>query len=205
MRSIRPLHTLVIPAGVGLGAAALLSGPPGRVPVVTAFFLPTAVALTDVMLRGLCTRHPVGTPDSPEVLRIYDAIMLRFGVFIIGVHAVVLSALLGLLSGRDWAGQIVPVMLGLALISIGNLLPRTRPNLAVGIRTRSTLADRALWMRTHRSTGYVTVAAGAVIVLSALAVPPPIGRTMVLAVGPAALVATCFLVRPPRQHPHPPP
>ena len=202
MRTIRLLRTLVIPAGYGLGAAALLAGPPGRVPVVTAFLLPTAVALTDALLRGLCVRNPIVDQGSPDGVRIYDAIMLRFGAFIIGVHAVLLAGLLGLLSGRDWAGQIVPVMLGCTMISIGNLLPRTRPNLAIGIRTRRTLTNRDVWIRTHRSAGYLTVAIGAVIVLSAIAVPPPIGRTMVLAVGPAGLVAACFLVRHAAQHAH---
>jgi immunity protein, SdpI family len=198
----RPLFAVVLGAGYGLGGAALLAGPSGRVTAGAAFLLPAAVTLTDALLRDLCIRYPIGEPDSPDALRIYDAIMLRFAVFITGVHATVLAGLLGLLAGRDWAGQIVPVMLGLVLISIGNLLPRTRPNLALGIRTRRTLTNRAAWIRTHRSTGYVTVATGAVILLSAIAVPPPIGRTMVLAVAPAALVATWFVVRHATRHAH---
>jgi immunity protein, SdpI family len=196
----RPLFAVVLGAGYGLGGTALLAGSPGRVTIAAAFLLPAAVTLTDVLLRGLCIRHPIGEPGSPDALPVYDAIMLRFGVFIMGVHATVLAGLLGLLAGRDWAGQIVPVMLGLVLISIGNLLPRTRPNLALGIRTRRTLTNRAAWIRTHRSTGYVTVATGAVILLSAIAVPPPIGRTMVLAVAPAALMATWFVVRRTSKH-----
>jgi uncharacterized membrane protein len=215
MRSPRAPHNLVILAGYGLGAAALSVGLPEQIPpfptgssgdaapfgaLMVAFLLPTAVALTDVMLRDLCMNYPMQEAGSRDVLPIYDAIMLRFALFVMGVHATVLFGLLGLLSGRDWAGQIVPVMLGLAMISIGNLLPRTRPNLALGIRTRRTLSDRALWIRTHRSTGYLVVALGFVIVLSAIAVPAPIGRTMVLAVGPAGLLGTCFLVRYSRKH-----
>ena len=196
----RPLFAVVLGAGCGLGGAALLTGPPGRVTAGAAFLLPAAVMVTDVLLRDLCIRHPIGEAGSPDAVRIYDAIMLRIGVFVMGVHATVLAGLLGLLAGRDWAGQIVPVMLGLVLISIGNLLPRTRPNLALGIRTRRTLTNRAAWIRTHRSTGYVTVATGAVILLSAIAVPPPIGRTMVLAVAPAALMATWFVVRRATRH-----
>jgi uncharacterized membrane protein len=121
--------------------------------------------------------------------------MLRFTVFVMAVHGAVLLAVLGLLSGRWWAAQLVPLMLGFTMISIGNLLPRTRPNLAIGIRTRLTLSDRALWMRVHRWAGYMAVAGGAVIVLSAITVPRPIGPGMVLLVGPAALAGTCVLVR----------
>ncbi len=214
MRPLWSPHNLLILAGYGLGAAALSIGLPPQIPpfspdpsreivslgtLMVAFLLPTAVALTDALLRPLCIDNPI-QPGSPDVLRVYDAIMLRFALFVIGVHATVLLRLLGLLSGGVWTAQVVPVMLGLTMISIGNLLPRTRPNLALGIRTRRTLSDRALWMRTHRSIGYLVVVMGFVIVLSAIAVPPPAGRIMVLSAGPAGLLSVCFLVRYCRTH-----
>lgn len=128
MRALRSPQNLLIVVGYGLGAAALSAGLPEQIPPLwnvsgrgalwcggpmVAFLLPTAVAVTNVLLRG-----------------------------------------------REWADQIVPVMLGLTMISIGNLLPRTRPNLAIGIRTPRTLSDRALWIRMHRSAGYMVVALG---------------------------------------------
>jgi pimeloyl-ACP methyl ester carboxylesterase len=45
--------------------------------------------------------------------------MLRFTIFVMGVHGAVLLAMLGLLSGRRWAAQLVPLMLGFTMISIG--------------------------------------------------------------------------------------
>jgi uncharacterized membrane protein len=210
MRSRRTLQTLVIAAGYGFGAAALYAGLPEQIPplwsvsgrdtiwlggAMVAFLLPTAAAVTDALLRSLYVRHPLDEGKLDNAMAIYDAIMLRFVVFVIGVHAMVLVAVLGLLRGRPWADQVVPVMLGLTMISIGNLLPRTRPNLAIGIRTSRTLSDRALWIRTHRSAGYLVVALGAVVVLSAIAVPAPIGPGMIHLVGPAALIGACFLMR----------
>jgi uncharacterized membrane protein len=100
-----------------------------------------------------------------------------------------------LLSGRDWTARIVPLLLGVTMIAVGNLLPRVRPNLAIGIRTRRTLSDRACWMRTHRRAGYLIVAAGVVVVLSAIAVPKPLGPGMILAIGPAVLVGAWLLPR----------
>jgi hypothetical protein len=202
--------TAVIAAGYALGAAAMQAGLPGQIPPsltapglgtfwlgspLAAFLLPTAVAVTDGLLRGLCHRHPVDAGTARTVVAVYDAIMFRFAVFVIGIHAMVLAALLGLLHGRQWANHLVPVMLGLTMISIGNLLPRTRPNLAIGIRTSRTLWDRDVWLRTHRSAGYLIVALGVVIVVSALALPAPIGPGMILLVGPTALLAICFLLR----------
>ncbi len=166
------------------------------------FLLPTAVVVTDFLLRDLFVKHPIDESDAPNTLAVYDAIMLRFTVFVMGVHGAVLLAVLGLLSGRRWAAELVPLMLGFTMIGIGNLLPKTRPNLAIGIRTRLTLSDRALWMRVHRWAGYLMVGCGAVIVLSAIAVPRPAGPGMILVVGPAAFAATCLLVRFSRKHVH---
>jgi hypothetical protein len=90
---------------------------------MVAFLLPTAAAVTDVLLRDLCVRHPIDEPSSMNVLATYDAVMFWFIIFVMGVHATVLLALLGMLSGREWAAQIVPLMLVLTMISIGNLLP----------------------------------------------------------------------------------
>lgn len=210
MGSQRSAQLVVIGGGYILGAAALSAGLPGEIPpLVTvpgrgevwlgvpmvAFLLPTALAVTDALLRTLCVRHPVGGSSPTDVLRSYEAIMLRFSIFLIAVHLTVLLALLGFFAGREWAGQIVPLMLGFTMISVGNLLPRTRPNLAIGIRTEHTLSSRSFWISVHRSAGYIVVAAGAVIILSAIAVPAPVGPGMILLVGPAVLVGTWVFVR----------
>jgi uncharacterized membrane protein len=62
----------------------------------------------------------------------------------------------------------VVVLVGLTLIAVGNLLPRTRPNVALGIRTERTLSNRQLWILTHRVAGYVAVSVGCVTVVSGL-------------------------------------
>jgi len=108
----------IIFAGYVLGAFALYWGLPEEVPPswtvpgrgtfwlgapMVAFLLPTAVAVTDLLLRRLCVGHPIDEPGAMNVLAIYDAIMLRFGIFVMGVHGAVLLAMLGLLSGREWA------------------------------------------------------------------------------------------------------
>jgi uncharacterized membrane protein len=209
MRPLRSPHHLAIVAGYGLGVA-LYSGLPDQIPpavsvsgrstiwlgrAMVAFLLPTAALITDVLLRGLCERHPIDEPECTNVLAVYDAIILRFILLVMGVHAMVLAGLRGMLWGHGWAAQIVPVMLGVTMIGIGNLLPRTRPNLAIGIRTPATLSDRALWIRTHRFAGHLTVALGGVTVLAALAVPAPIGTGMILLVGPAAIFGMFIRMR----------
>jgi uncharacterized membrane protein len=169
---------------------------------MVAFLLPTATAVIDTLLRGLCLRHPIDKHSTANALSVFDAIIARVAVFVLGVHAAVLADLIGLLSGQEWTPQIVPLMLGITLISVGNLLPQTRPNLAIGIRTQRTLSDRACWITTHRHAGYLVVACGIVVVLSALAVPRPVGPGMILLVGPAAFVGTWLLLRLQGRHAH---
>lgn len=199
----RSPHMLVIAAGFVL-SAALYSRLPAQIqplgrPMV-AFLLPTAAAVTYILLRRLFLRHPVDAADSSDAVGIYDAVMLRVVSFLIAVHAVALTGIAGILRGHPWAARIVPVLLGLTLIGVGNLLPRMRPNLALGIRTARTLTDRGWWMRTHRITGYTVVALGAVIVVAAIAVPPPFGPSLIVAVAPAAALVIPILVLRSQRH-----
>ena len=208
MRSRRVRQVATIAAGYLLGAAALYGGLPGEIPPswrvsdldvvwlggpMAAFLLPTASATTAALLRGLCARSAVGTANADEAVAMCDAITLRVSVFLLGLHATVLVALLGWLAGRGWSVQVVPVMLGLTMISIGNLLPRTRPNPAIGIRTARTLADRTCWMRTHRLAGYIVAGSGGIVVVAALTAPAPFGARMILAVGPLAAAGIAVL------------
>lgn len=55
---------------------------------------------------------------------------------------------------------------GVLMIALGNVMPRLPRNGLVGIRTPWTLADPAVWERTHRLGGYLITAAGLVSVAS---------------------------------------
>ena len=186
----RPITYAAALAGYVLGAVALSGG--GPVDAMAAFLLPTAIVAIDVLLR-LLSQAPGDEPAEAR-LAVVDAMVARIAVFVVGVHAAVLAALLGWVPRGDWVIRAVPLMLGLTMVGIGNLLPRTRPNAAIGIRTRRTLADRACWIRTHRDAGYLIVASGLVVALSALAIPIPVGPRMIQVVGPIALVGLWGIV-----------
>jgi uncharacterized membrane protein len=186
-------HFSVIGMGYVLGVAVFSRLPQQVARPMVAFLLPTAALVTFALLRQLGTRH-LSEDHSRDFLLTYDAIMFRFLLFLTGVHATILAGLLGLLWGREWAARIVPVLLGAFLIGIGNLLPRTRPNLAIGISTSGTRSDRALWMRIHRVAGYLVVALGFLILVGGIAVPAPAGPRMGRLVEPAALLGVPALV-----------
>ena len=60
----------------------------------------------------------------------------------------------------EWVMRAVGVVLGAGTAIVGNLMPRVRPNWIVGIRTRATLRDSGLWLRTHRYFGMLLMMTG---------------------------------------------
>ena len=111
--------------------------------------------------------------------------MFSLVLWIIPVLSVVMNALVYCTAmGMDMKVQIiVPLLVGLLLVIIGNWLPKCKPTWTLGIKLPWTLADEDNWNRTHRFAGPIWVAGGMVIMLCAL-----IGGAL-LWVMPAALAA----------------
>src|SRR5256885_13287333 len=87
---------------------------------------------------------------------------------IITLVAVMQVALLGTALGWPVSMErVVPTLVGLQFIILGNALPRARPNWWFGIRTPWTLSNDRVWARTHRVGGYLLAAAGVVLMLAA--------------------------------------
>jgi len=130
----------------------------------------------------------------------YQAIVLRVLLFVVALHALVMIELTQVTTAFGVAlpgPRTVVVMLGLVMIAIGNLLPRTRPNVAVGLRTWRTLTNPQLWQQVHRSGGYVTVALGVVIAVTGLVLAH---EAVGAVVGGAALVAATSVFVSYRRH-----
>jgi putative oxidoreductase len=157
--------------------------PPGFGRLMTAFLLPSAAATLYVLLNRL-TREPVSRVGAP-LKPVYPAIIFTVVLFLVGLHAVVLF---GLFAGSALPVRAVPLLLGLTFIGVGNVLPRTRPNLIIGIRTSTTLTNRDVWMRVNRFAGYIAVAFGAALVASAFVPPGRMARDLVSAAAALAVV-----------------
>ena len=64
-------------------------------------------------------------------------------------------------------GTVAPVFVGLLFLILGNYLPKLRRNRTMGIKLPWTLASEENWNRTHRVAGFIWVAAGLLMVVSA--------------------------------------
>lgn len=69
--------------------------------------------------------------------------------------------------------QGVSVAIGVLLVVLGNVMPKSRPNGFAGLRIPSTLNDAANWQATHRLTGLLCIVGGLVLIAAAMLVPTP--------------------------------
>jgi hypothetical protein len=163
----------------------------GEIPaawMLIVFLLPATASITAILFGRLWWRDPVRDRDD-ALDSVYNAIIFRIVAFLLGTHALVLTVLAGVQWIQPWASRLVVVFAGVTLAAIGNMLPRTRPNIVIGIRTSRTMATRDAWIRMHRAAGYVAVGIGAVVAVSGAVAP---GRTIpgvILAAGAIGLAA----------------
>jgi uncharacterized membrane protein len=93
--------------------------------------------------------------------------------FVIILVLIILN-LTGLFSALGYNMQfqkIVPMLLGLLFIVLGNFMTQLRHNYFFGIRTPWTLASEYVWKKTHRFGGYVFVVIG-LVPLSSIFIGP---------------------------------
>src|SRR5205814_2558504 len=138
--------------------------------ILVAFTLPTAALVIYTLFRSLWLHDRIRSGNGAFEFT-YHAIVLRAVLFVVALHVLVMIELTGATKAVGLhlpAGRAVVVLLGVMLVAIGNLLPRTRPNVAVGVRTTRTLTTAQLWQQVHRAGGYATVGLGIVIALTGL-------------------------------------
>ena len=199
----RAIAVLVMGYLVGLMAYAKLPGPfldqKPSARILVAFTLPTTALVIYALFRSLWMHDRVRSGNG-AFESTYHAIVLRVLLFVFALHALVMIELTGAkdalglgLSG----GRAVVVLLGVVLIAIGNLLPRTRPNVAVGVRTTRTLTNTQVWQQVHRAGGYATVGLGVVIAVTGLVLTH---ETVGAVISTAAFLAAMIVFASYRKH-----
>lgn len=69
--------------------------------------------------------------------------------------------------GYDFAVEVImPLVLGLMFMVIGNLLPKCKQNYTIGIKVPWALQDEENWNKTHRFAGKLWVLGGAIMVVT---------------------------------------
>lgn len=94
--------------------------------------------------------------------------ILQLMFWIIPVLAVILTAITYVTAlGRDISVEsLIPILLGLLFVVIGNYMPKCKHNYTVGIKIPWTLASEENWNRTHRFAGWIWVVGGLLMTVS---------------------------------------
>jgi len=149
------------------------------------FLMPAVVAGVALLFAVL----PHVDPRRANLARsgkAYAAVWMAMLAFFLIFHVIVVLQLLGV---PVIMGALVPALTGVLFIAIGAALGKVKSNYFFGIRTPWTLSSELSWQKTHRLGGWLFVAAGALIVVGALALPQ--GMWVVLMTGVlVALIVT---------------
>lgn len=130
---------------------------------VGVFIMPLAMLGIWALMRALPKIDP-HHENYAKMQRAYDVVVYAALTVIGAVHGIVLAAMFGAPISME---RLMPALIGVMLIVVGNVLPQARPNWFFGIRTPWTLSNDRVWERTHRVGGYLMVVAGVVGIITA--------------------------------------
>ncbi len=153
---------------------------------VGAFLLP-AMALGMLLLLRVLPRIDPRRKNYARFTGAYETMIVAVVAMLVAIHGAVLAAGLGMPVAME---RLVPLLIGVLFIVIGNVLPRARSNWFFGIRTPWTLSSEAVWTRVHRVGGVVMVGAG--VMIAAAAFMPPRLSTVLLVAVPLLLALWAF-------------
>lgn len=166
---------LRLPAGAGIAISYLgLDGARHPdAPRAVIWVIPVVSALVALAIARRARRLPGA-----------DAAALPLDATLIGTPGVLLAAEVAM-AGRAFdpgfnAMSPAAIATGVLLAAVGNYLGKARRNAAFGIRTPWTMAESAVWDRTHRFTGVLMVLAGGVLIVLGFALRD--GRALGLAI-----------------------
>jgi uncharacterized membrane protein len=182
-----------IAAGYTAGLAGLfkiVSMVPVLEAILIAVLLPSSAVVIYLSATLILARDASSTADR-ALAKTYDRILFDVVLFIVALQVLIVATLAGVLQSVSGLARVPIILFGLLGIAVGNLLPRTRPNLAIGIRTRRTLRDRQAWISTHRIAGSLAVFFGIVFVVGGLFLSKPHVETIL---GTVSLAAAALLL-----------
>lgn len=120
-----------------------------------------------VALQWLCALGSfLGDPKAKNL----EGKVMSLVLWIIPALSVVMNALVYCTAlGMDVNMQVImPLLVGLLMVIIGNWLPKCKQTYTLGIKLPWTLADEDNWNRTHRFAGPIWVVCGMVIMVCGL-------------------------------------
>ena len=126
-----------------------------------AVFVPSAIMLALQWLCMLVTSTDPKKQNHPEKVKVL--VLWLIPIITVFISALMYVSALGVSVRVE---TLLPILLGLVFVAVGNYLPKCKQNYTVGIKIPWTLASEENWNRTHRLAGYIWVAGGVLMMLA---------------------------------------
>lgn len=130
--------------------------------LVAVFVLPGVLLILNLLFPVLLNMDPKNKNMDEKIKTLVHWIIPVVSVFCAGVT---LAEACGIESKIALIG---PMIMGVLFVAIGNFLPKTTQSYTVGIKLPWTLNSEENWNRTHRMAGFLWVAGGIVMIITAL-------------------------------------
>lgn len=129
---------------------------------VAVFGMPCLMAAINLLLY-------FGLNADPKKKNMGEA-MVKISLGVVPVLSVLMSGmtLANALGYNTNIEMVIPLLMGVLFILIGNYLPKTKQSYTMGIKLPWTLNSEENWNRTHRMAGFLWVAGGVVFVAVSL-------------------------------------
>lgn len=181
----------LLPPGTKLPMHWGVNGQPDRTkPALQALLMPPGV----LVLIALFLAIVPWLEPLQDRLRASAPVLRASWIGLIGLMVLVEVTVAGPIYGYHFGSRPIVLAMGVLLLVVGNVLPKSRPGFFVGIRTPWTITDTDVWIATNRLGGKLMMLAGAVILVAALLPIAPAAQFAVLIAGilGAALVPTVY-------------
>ena len=126
-----------------------------------AVFVPSAMMLALQWLCVVVTSADPKKQNHPEKVKVL--VFWLIPIITVFISVLMYASALGVSVRVE---TLMPILLGLVFVAIGNYMPKCKQNYTIGIKIPWTLASEENWNRTHRLAGWVWVGGGVVMLLS---------------------------------------
>ncbi len=177
-------QALIVGLGIVIIAAGVSAFYYGRVPPIMPSHWDAAgrvngymprfwgVAMMPLIMAFTWSLLPILPRISPRQFGLGESIG-TFNLVVVGILAVFLAMHVVLLQAAAGAAiriqTVVPALVGVLLIFIGNYMSKLRKNFFIGVRTPWTLASDEVWSRTHRLAGWAFALGGIALIIEGIA------------------------------------
>ena len=140
-----------------------------------ALLLVPLVSIGVQLLALMLPRIDPGRENYQNFKASYWKVILAVLIYLGGFHGLICYAAAGY---EVSLAKVLPVMVGILLMVIGNFLGKLRPNWMIGIRTPWTLSSKRSWDKTHRLGRWVMMFMG--VATGFIALSPSVGTCMIV-------------------------